>query len=108
MKKEVILERLKATGIRQEEETVVPVEGAIVTPPYQIIRTEESDAWYGGGRLGIRTTMWTVTLFTVNKDFALERKIRKALAGVGEVAIKRYPDGEPYAVDFTFTTKGAI
>lgn len=108
MRKEIILERLKATGIRQEEETVVPVEGAIVAPPYLIVRTEEADAWCPGGRLGIRTTTWTVTLFTVNKDFALECKIRKALAGVGEIGIKRWPDGEPYAVDFTFITKGAI
>lgn len=51
--------------------------------------------------------MWTIALFTANKDVALECKIRKALAGLGTIEIERFPDGEPYSVHFTFTTKGA-
>lgn len=48
-----------------------------------------------------------LALFTANKDVALECKIRKALAGLGTIEIERFPDGEPYSVHFTFTTKGA-
>ena len=105
--REKILERLTNTGIRREEETVVPINGATVPLPYMVVRTEESDKWDDKGRVCVVTITWTVTLFTTNKDFALECKIRKALAGLGTVEIQRYPDGEPYSVDFTFTTKGA-
>ena len=105
--REKILERLDNTGIRREEETVVPINGATVPLPYMVVRTEESDKWDDKGRVCVVTTTWTVTLFTTNKDFAFECKIRKAIAGLGTVEIQRYPDGEPYSVDFTFTTKGA-
>lgn len=102
-----ILERLDNTGIRREEETVVPINGATVPLPYMVVRSEESDKWGDMGRVGVVTITWTVVLFTANKDFALECKIRKALAGLGTVEIERFPDGEPYSVYFTFTTKGA-
>ena len=104
---EKILERLDNTGIRREEETVVPINGATVPLPYMVVRSEEVDKWADMGRVGVTTIMWTVVLFTANKDFALECKIRKALAGLGTVEIERFPDGEPYSVYFTFTTKGA-
>ncbi len=104
--REKILERLDKTGIRREEETVTPISGAVVPLPYLIARSEETDSWDDLGRVGFATIAWTITLFTVNKDFALECEIRKALAGLGKVETRRYPDGEPYSVDFTFTTKG--
>ena len=104
---EKILERLDNTGIRREEETVVPINGATEQLPYMVVRSEETDTWDDNGRVCVVTIVWTVTLFTTNKDFALECKIRKALAGLGTVSVERYPDGEPYSVDFTFTTKGA-
>lgn len=105
--REKILERLADTEIRREEETVVPINGTTVPLPYMVVRSEESDQWDDMGRVCVVTITWTITLFTTNKDFALECKIRKALAGLGTVGIQRYPDGEPYSVDFTFTTKGA-
>ena len=105
---EKILERLDNTGIRREEETVVPINHATVPLPYMVVRSEENDSWADMGRVGVTTITWTVVLFTANKDFALECKIRKALAGLGTVEIERFPDGEPYSVYITFTTKGAI
>ena len=104
--REEILARLDKTNIRREEETVVPINGATEQLPYMVIRSEETDTWDDMGRVCVTTIVWTVTLFTANKDFALECKIRKALAGLGTVNVERYPDGEPYSVDFTFTTKG--
>lgn len=105
--REEILARLDKTNIRREEETVVPINGATEQLPYMVVRSEETDTWDDMGRVCVTTIVWTVTLFTTNKDFALECKIRKALAGLGTVGVERYPDGEPYSVDFTFTTKGA-
>lgn len=105
--REKILARLDKTNIRREEETVVPINGATEQLPYMVVRSEETDTWDDMGRVCVTTIVWTVTLFTANKDFALECKIRKALAGLGTVNVERYPDGEPYSVDFTFTTKGA-
>lgn len=105
--REKVLACLDDTGIRREEETVVPINGATVQLPYMVARSEEADTWDDKGRVGFTTIAWRVTLFTANKDFALECKIRKALAGLGTVEIERYPDGEPYSVDFAFTTKGA-
>lgn len=107
IKREKVLARLDNTDIRREEETVVPINGATVPLPYMVVRSEETDTWGDMGRVCVTTIVWTVTLFTANKDFALECKIRKALAGLGTVEITRYPDGQPYSVDFTFTTKGA-
>lgn len=101
-----ILERLDSTDIRREEETVVPINGETVPLPYMVVRSEEQDEWDDMGRICVTTIVWTVTLFTANKDFAFECKIRKALSGLGTVEIQRYPDGEPYSVDFTFKTKG--
>ena len=105
--REKILARLDNTGIRREEETVVPINGATVPLPYMVVRSEETDQWDDMGRVSTTTIMWTVILFTTNKDFALEYKIRNALAGLGNVEIERFPDGQPYSVYFTFTTKGA-
>ena len=105
--REKIVERLDRTGIRREEETAVPINGVTIPLPYIVLRSEEADNWDDQGRVCTTTIVWTITLFTTNKDFALECKIRKALAGLGTVEIKRYPDGAPYSVDFTFTTKGA-
>ena len=105
--REKVLARLDKTNIRREEETVVPINGATEQLPYMVVRSEETDTWDDMGRVCVVKIVWTVTLFTTNKDFALECNIRKALAGLGTVSVERYPDGEPYSVDFTFTTKGA-
>ncbi len=105
--REKILERLDNTGIRRGNETAVPINGVTVPLPYMVVRSEEKDTWDDAGRVCFTTTVWTVTLFTKNKDFALECKIRKALSGLGTVDIGRFPDGKPYSVDFTFTTRGA-
>lgn len=105
--REKILARLDNTGIRREEETVVPINGVTVPLPYMVVRSEETDKWDDKGRVCVTTIAWTVVLFTANKDFALECKIRKALAGLGTVEIERFPDGNPYSVYITFTTKGA-
>lgn len=104
--REKVFERLDSTEIRREEETVVPINGEAVSLPYFVVRSEEKDEWDDMGRVCVVTITWTITLFTANKDFALECKIRKALAGLGTVEIQWYPDGQPYSVDFTFTTKG--
>lgn len=106
--REKIIARLDGTGIPREEETATPDNGEVVPLPYMIVHSEEKDDWDDSGRVGFTAVTWTITLFTVNKDFALERKIRKALAGLGAVETRRYPDGEPYSVDFVFTTKGVI
>ena len=34
-------------------------------------------------------------------------KEESTVAGLGTIEIERFPDGEPYSVHFTFTTKGA-
>lgn len=104
---EEILARLDKTDIRLEDETAVPINGETAPLPYMIVRSEEIDTWDDKGRICVTTTNWTIVLFTVNKDFALECKIRKALAGLGTVTVERFPDGQPYSVYFTFTTKGA-
>lgn len=104
--REQVLERLDETGIRREEETATPISGQVVPLPYLIVRSEETDHWDDAGRVCFTAITWTITLFTANKDFALECNIRKALAGLGTVETRRYPDGVPYSVDFTFITKG--
>ena len=72
--REKILERLENTGIRREEETVTPISGEVVPLPYLIVRSEETDNWDDAGRVRFVTVVWTITLFTTNKDFALECK----------------------------------
>lgn len=106
--REKVLERLENTGIRMEEETVVPINGAAVPLPYFVVRSQEVDTWDDRGRVCTTAVTWTISLFTANKDFALECKIRRALAGLGTVEISRYPDGAPYQTDFVFKTKGAM
>ena len=78
--REKVLTRLDSTGIRREDEAAVPVNGVTVPLPYMVIRTIEKDAWDDLGRVCVKTIMWTIALFTANKDVALECKIRKALA----------------------------
>ena len=36
-----------------------------------------------------------------------ERQCFDSIAGLGTIEIERFPDGEPYSIHFTFTTKGA-
>lgn len=83
--REKVLTRLDSTGIRREDEAAVPVNGVTVPLPYMVIRTIEKDTWDDLGRVCVKTIMWTIALFTANKDVALECKIRKALAGLGTI-----------------------
>ncbi len=106
MKREKVTEALAGVGVDIETERAVPINGTIRHLPYLVIRTEEQDEKSDTGRVTITRIDWTVSLFSTNKDFALECKIRRALAGAGAVEVTRYPDGTPYQTDFAFSTKG--
>lgn len=108
MRREKVDELLKSTGIPVEHERAVPINGHNLPLPYMVIRTDELDEKSDNGRVCAVTINWTVALFSANKDFALECKIRRALAGAGDVTTTRYPDGVPYQTNFTFTTKGGL
>lgn len=105
MRREKVLKLLESTGIPVEPERAVPIDGAAKRLPYMVIRSSEKDEKASGGRIGIVAIDWRASLFTVNKDFALECKIRKALAELPTVEVERHPDGQPYQADFVFTTK---
>lgn len=104
MRRSDILEKLKATGIRMEEERVVPINGSPVPLPYMVARDDETEQGDDLGRVRISLLSWTVALFTKNKDFALECKIRDALRGCGTVEVTHYPDGTPYQTSFNFAS----
>lgn len=104
MTRENVLKRLDGTGIRREEEFVVPINGSQVKLPYQVVRTKETISGSDNGNVQILKIEWTVALFTTNKDQARENLISKALHGVGKIEIIHYPDGRPYQTNFKFTT----
>lgn len=97
-------ERLKATSIRMEQDFAVPTNGHKVNLPYMIVRTKVITDGSDNGRVQIQRIEWIVALFTKNRDLVLERKISKALCGVGKVEITPYPDGTPYQTNFEFKT----
>ena len=105
MTKESVLQRLAGTGIPREEDYAVPINGASKKLPYMVVRTTEAIEGADLGRVQFLKTEWTVALFTVNRDDALEAIICKALSSVGRVEITRFPDGKPYQTNFEFTTK---
>ena len=106
MKKETVLQRLAGTAIHREPDYVVPINGKARQLPYMVVRTDESIKTADGGRVFYTETLWTVALFTPERDIALECKIFKALATAGLAAeITHYPDGTPYQTNFEFTTK---
>lgn len=101
-----VLERLAKIDLTQREERVVPVEGKKVPLPYFVIRWDETDEGADLGRVGLTTVRWQVHLFSKNKDFASECKIRKVVQGITtKVEVERYPDGQPYQTAFIFETK---
>ena len=108
MKRNIVLARLGETGIRQEAEKVVPINGAPVPLPYHVVRVDEVEDGDDLGRVRIKTLSWAVALFTKNKDFALECKILDALQGCGPVAVDHYHEGTPYQTIFSFTTREVI
>lgn len=105
MRREKVVGLLESTGIPVESERAVPIDGAAKRLPYMVIRSSEKDEKAPGGRVGVMVINWRVSLFTVNKDFALECKIRKALAELPNVEVERLPDGQPYQTDFVFASK---
>lgn len=105
MTNEAVLKCLDDTGIRREQDFVVPVNGEQAKLPYQVVRTKETEEGDDSGRLRIQKTEWTVALFTMNRDDVLTSRISRALSGVGKVEITRYPDGQPYQTNFKFTTR---
>ena len=106
MKIEEILARLETIDLTKREERVVPVNGEKVPLPYFVIRYDETDEGADMGRVGVTTVRWQVHLFSKQKDFASECKIRKVLRGIAaKVDVERYPDGQPYQTAFIFTTK---
>ena len=96
--------RLKATGIRMEQDFAVPINGHVVNLPYMIARRKENIDGSDNGRVQTKKIEWIVALFSKNRDEVLERKIFKALCGVGKVEVNRYPDGTPYQTNFEFKT----
>lgn len=104
MTRETILERIDGTGIRREADFAVPINGKNVALPYQVVRTKETITGSDNGNVQLVKIDWAVVLFTCNRDLMLERKILKALQGVGKVEVTHYPDGSPYQTTFKFTT----
>lgn len=104
MTKEQILKRLDDTGIHREDDSAVPINGAQVRLPYQVVRTKETFSGSDNGRVQVLRIEWVVALFTTDADMALESKIAKALCGTGRVEVIHYPDGRPYQTSFKFTT----
>ena len=100
--------RLQATGIRMEEEHVVPCNGINVALPYMVLRQESEMTGDDAGRIQLEEVHWTVALFSQQKAPDMERKIKLALAGLGRVKITSYPDGTPYETNFEFMTKSIL
>lgn len=105
MTREQVFQKLDATGIRREEDFVVPINGQQVRLPYQVVRTKETEEGDDAGRVRYQKIEWTVALFTTNRDDTLAGKISASLSGVGKVEVTRYPDGQPYQTNFKFTTR---
>lgn len=105
MTREEVFQKLDGTGIRREEDFVVPINGQQAKLPYQVVRTKETEEGDDSGRVRIQKIEWTVALFATNRDDALAGKISATLSGVGKVEITRYPDGQPYQTNFKFTTR---
>lgn len=105
MKREDVLSQLDGIGIRREADYAVPINGAQIQLPYQVVRTRETIDGSDNGRAQLLKIEWTVALFTANKNPALERAISRALCGVGKVKITYFPDGTPYQTNFEFTTR---
>lgn len=105
MTEKQVLNRLDGTGIRREQDLAVPINGHQIKLPYMVVRTERNIEGSDNGRVQFLRIDWTVALFTVNKDKALENKISGALGGVGAIVITNYPDGTPYQTNFEFTTR---
>lgn len=104
MTKEAVLQRIDSTGIRREDDFVVPINGKQVKLPYQVVRTKETVTGSDNGNVRLVKIEWAVVLFSANRDPELENKIIKELQGVGKVEITSYPDGTPYQTTFKFIT----
>lgn len=74
MKRNIILARLGETGIRQEAEKVVPINGAPVPLPYHVVRVDEVEDGDDLGRVRIKTLSWAVALFTKIKILHLSAR----------------------------------
>lgn len=104
MTRENVIKQLEGTGVRQEQDFLVPVNGKQVKLPYHVIRTKETVTGSDNGNVRLLKIEWVVALFTTNRDDELEVNFLKALYNVGKVEVTRYPDGTPYQTNFKFTT----
>lgn len=108
MKTGDIERRLYDTGIRVEEERVVPINGFSVPLPYMVIRKNSVIVGSDNGLVQYEKTSWIVALFSANRDPKAEAKISDALAPVGRFEISHFPDGEIYQTDFEFGTNQVV
>lgn len=90
MTRDVIMQRIKGTEIRLESDFAVPINGAQVSLPYQVVRTKETITGSDNGKVRLVKIEWAVALFSRNRDRTLESKILKALQGVGKVEVTPY------------------
>lgn len=108
MTREAILQKIDNTGIPREDDFAVPINGAQIKLPYQVVRTKDTVTGSDNGRVQLMKTEWVIALFSTNRDLLLEGKLIKALQGVGKVEIIPYPDGTPYQTNFKFTSTQPI
>lgn len=108
MKTGDVEKRLCDTGIRVEDERVVPINGFSVSLPYMVIRKNSTVIGSDNGRVQYEKTSWIVALFSANRDQKAEAKISAALAPVGRFEISHFPDGEIYQTDFEFSTNQIV
>lgn len=108
MTREDVLYQLNRTGVRQEADFAVPINGQQIKLPYHVVRTKETMNGSDNGKVQTLKIEWTVALFTTNQEIELERIFLKALSGVGRVEVIRFPDGTPYQTTFKFNTNQII
>lgn len=108
MTREEVLYQLKRTGVRQEADFAVPINGQQIKLPYHVVRTKDTISGSDNGKVQTLKIEWTVALFTTNKETAMESVFLKALSGVGRVEVIRFPDGTPYQTTFKFNTNQII
>lgn len=99
-----IRQRLADTGIRVAGEADVPINDVTLPLPYLIIRQKTTVEGSDNGLVQFTRIEWEVSLFTPDKDPALNQRILAALRGCGRVEVLSFPDGSPYQTTFKFKT----
>lgn len=88
MKKETVVGLLDSTGIRREEDTVVPINGKVVPLPYLVIRTMPAlpiIKVYGAGDGTVTVGDITVQLFGLEDTITLDCEMQNAYRENGGV-----------------------